>query len=122
MCAWLITTLGVYLTRFIPEFSNLNLLRFAAHVALPLSGGTTSNLISASLESLIPHDLSPERFNNEFLQCQANSANAIFAVARVSRLLDTPNAEVENLTFGVLSPNVQANVQVNLFIPTPYVP
>ncbi|KAF8582555.1 N-terminal acetyltransferase A, auxiliary subunit [Ramaria rubella] len=61
------------------------------------------SLIVSSLETLIPSELSPETFNNEFLQRQSHSAKAILAAARVSRLLNTPEEAVENLTFGTLS-------------------
>jgi N-alpha-acetyltransferase 15/16, NatA auxiliary subunit len=71
-----------------------------------------SVLLASSLERLIPAKLSLETFNNEFIQRHTNSARAIFAAARASRLLDASDEAIEYLIFGMLTPEVQSDFQV----------
>lgn len=60
----------------------------------------------------MPPDLSLETFNNVYVQRHSNSARAVFAAARASRLLDTSDEAIENSIFGMLAPEVQSDFQV----------
>lgn len=96
----------------VSSFNLTPLILVTSALAAPGIPAAVSALLTSSLETLIPAELSLETFNNVFIQQHSSSAPAIFAAARVSRLLGTSSDVVENLIFGVLAPDVRSDVQV----------
>lgn len=115
MCASSTTIVGVWQCNDVNgsiSHSFSSLISASLSSAAPGIPATVSALLASSLETLIPAELSLETFNNVFIQQHSSSALAIFAAARASQLLGTPDEMVENLTFGVLAVDVQSDVKV----------
>jgi hypothetical protein len=68
--------------------------------------------LDASVAALKPAEVSLDVFNSQYLQHHSSSAPAIFASAKVSRILDAPREEVENLLFTTLTEGVQLRLEV----------
>ena len=70
------------------------------------------SVLDASVAALKPAEVSLDAFNSQYLQRHSSSAPAILASAKVSRDLDAPRDEVENLLFTTLADGVQLGLEV----------
>jgi hypothetical protein len=71
-------------------------------------------ILTETLSSLLPDELSLETFNAQYLQRHPTDPKAVIAAAKVSRTLDAPLEEVEAAVFNVLNPEVRLDVKVTL--------
>jgi len=80
---------------------------------LSLSGLPSSigQVVTESLASFVPDDVSLETLNSQYLQRHSSSAAAIFAVAKVSQKLDAAREEVEGVLFTTLQASVQLDIK-----------
>ena len=69
-------------------------------------------VLDASVAALKPAEVSLDAFNSQYLQRHSSSGAAILASAKVSRVLDAPREEVENLLFTALTEGVQLGLEV----------
>lgn len=81
--------------------------------ALPQPPPTPINpILTESLAALLPAELSLETFNSQYLQRHSGSAKAILAAAKVSRKLDAPRNEIEDIAFTALEVETQPDIKV----------
>ena len=64
------------------------------------------------LNKLVPDSISLETFNSQYLQRHHTDASALVAVARVMRMLHSPDAEVVSAIFRILDEGVDVDVRV----------
>ena len=76
--------------------------------------GTIGSLISEMLSTLLPAEISSERFNSEYMQRHPKSAKAVISCAKGLHILAHPQEEVEDVVFSVLNPEVDINIQVRI--------
>ncbi|KAK7684976.1 hypothetical protein QCA50_011811 [Cerrena zonata] len=72
-------------------------------------------VLSESLDKLLSPEVSLETYNSQYLQQHPTSGHAIFASAKVLRLLGaTPAEEIDNTVFTMFNPDVQFGVDTGL--------
>ncbi|TFK49358.1 N-terminal acetyltransferase A, auxiliary subunit [Heliocybe sulcata] len=70
--------------------------------------------VIASVQELIPDEMSLDTYNSQYLQTHTTSANAILSCARASHRLEAPLAEIEDLVFTLFHADVDLDVKTSL--------
>ena len=73
----------------------------------------TSSATSSAILKLLPDEVSVELFNSQYLQHHSSRADAILAVAKVSRTLGASREEVEASLFNALNADVELKLEVS---------
>ncbi|KAF8842021.1 N-terminal acetyltransferase A, auxiliary subunit [Paxillus ammoniavirescens] len=97
---------------------HLRIVEFARKVASldDSVSATVKSVVEQSLAVMKPAEVTPEVFNSQYLQLHSLSPLSVLASAKVSRSLDAPSDEVENLLFTVLADGVELRIQDTLTI------
>ena len=69
-------------------------------------------MLSESIASLLPEEVSLERFNSQYIQKHSSSPMAVLAHAKVAQISKAPLEEVETILFTVLKQPVELDHQV----------
>jgi len=98
-----------------PEHSELHIrtvdMRKAVSSLPQLPPAPIGPVLTESLSSILPDEISLETFNSQYLQKHSSSAAAVLAAAQVSRKLDAAREEVEAILFTTLKGDVQLDIK-----------
>ena len=99
-----------------PEFPAVALTTF--NTGLSFSEKPSEQVMStasSAILKLLPDEVSLEVFNSQYLQRHSARADAVFAAAKVSRILGASREEVEVSVFNVLNADVELRLEVRSY-------